>query len=127
MTSAKPGSAATYTGMILAMLGKSQPATAPMTNTMRKNRVRLGFTFRPRHRPAEGSSRSFFFRSHLSAQCKKQRQGRENEYHDHRRPGEPAVAVARHRAVEIFFHQIAQHQTENHRRPRIAGAAHEIT
>src|SRR5262245_36663004 len=113
--------------MIVAMLGQSQPTTAPTTKITRKNKVRLAFTFTPCHRSAKRRWGSFFFRLHLSAQRKKQRHCREHEDHDHSRPAQPAIAVARHRTVEIFLHQIAQYQTENHRWPRITGTAHEIT
>src|SRR4029453_4027661 len=109
------------------MLGQSQPTTAATTNTTRKNRVRLAFIFSPRHRASEGRGRSFLFSFHLSAQREQQGQPSEQEEYNHRRPSEPTKTIARHRPVEIFFHQIAQHQTENHRRPGITETAHEVT
>src|SRR5215813_8973330 len=117
--------AATYTGMILAMFGHPQPAHAATTKTTRKKSVKLAFICSPRHRSAQRGG-GIISRFQPTAQGENKRAGGKNKEHDHRWPCKPTKPIACYRPVEVFLHQVAQDQPENHGRPGITKTAHKI-
>src|SRR6185295_11385806 len=113
--------------MILAMSGQFHPDTIATAKTTSKNSAKLIFIVGPRDGAAERRRGIFLVRGHLAAQGQIERTAGDDEKDDDSRATEPSETVTRHRTVKIFFHQIAEHQSQDHRRARIAGAAHEIT